>query len=71
MANDLHTLTIHEAADLLRSGAISSVALTEAVLERIVAVDNDVKAYLALTPEAALADAAGITTSAAAKQRPV
>ena len=66
MANDLHTLTIHEAADLLRSGAISSVALTEAVLERIVAVDNDVKAYLALTPEAALADAAAADATLAA-----
>ena len=70
MANDLHTLTIHEAADLLRSGAISSVALTEAVLERIVAVDNDVKAYLALTPEAALLDAAAADAVFAAADDP-
>ena len=70
MANDLHTLTIHKAADLLRSGAISSVALTEAVLERIVAVDNDVKAYLALTPEAALLDAAAADAVFAAADDP-
>ena len=58
MADELYSLTIHEAAGMLRRGELSSVALTEAVLDRVVAVDNDVKAYLALTPEAALADAA-------------
>lgn len=54
----LHELTIHAAADLLRSGEISAVELTEAVLNRIYAVDNDVKAYLTLLPEAALVQAA-------------
>jgi aspartyl-tRNA(Asn)/glutamyl-tRNA(Gln) amidotransferase subunit A len=54
----LHQLTIHEAADQLRAGALSAVALTQAVLDRILAVDNDVKAYLTLTPETALAQAA-------------
>lgn len=58
MTAELHALTIHEAAGMLRAGELSSVALTEAVLDRIIAVDNHVKAYLALTPEAALADAA-------------
>jgi len=53
----LYQLTIHEAHDLLVAGEISAVELTEAVLERILAVDNDVKAYLALTPEAALEQA--------------
>ena len=70
MATDLHALTIHEAAALLRTGAISSVALTEAVLDRIVAVDNDVKAYLALTPEAALLDAAAADAVFAAADDP-
>jgi aspartyl-tRNA(Asn)/glutamyl-tRNA(Gln) amidotransferase subunit A len=51
---DLHTLTIHEAHDLLRAGELTSVDLTEAVLERIAAVDNRVRAYLTLTPEFAL-----------------
>ena len=54
----LHELTIHQAASLLRSGEITAVELTEAVLARILAVDNDVKAYLALTPEVALEQAA-------------
>ncbi len=54
----LHTLTIHTAADLLRSGDIRAVELAEAVLDRILATDNDVKAYLTLTPELALEQAA-------------
>jgi aspartyl-tRNA(Asn)/glutamyl-tRNA(Gln) amidotransferase subunit A len=54
----LHELTIHEAADLLRQGQISAVELTQAALDRILAVDNDVKAFITLTPEAALAQAA-------------
>ena len=54
----LHDLTIHAAADLLRAGDISSVQLTEALLDRITGVDNDVKAYLTLLPELALEQAA-------------
>jgi aspartyl-tRNA(Asn)/glutamyl-tRNA(Gln) amidotransferase subunit A len=54
---NLYQLTIHQACDRLAVGEISAVELTEAVLERILAVDNDVKAYLALTPEEALAQA--------------
>lgn len=50
--------SIHAAAELLRTGEISAVELTEAVLDRIFAVDNEVKAYLTLTPEAALEQAA-------------
>jgi aspartyl-tRNA(Asn)/glutamyl-tRNA(Gln) amidotransferase subunit A len=53
----LDQLTIHKARDLLSVGEVSAVELTEAVLERILAVDNDVKAYLTLTPEEALRQA--------------
>jgi len=53
----LYELTIHEASERLAAGECTAVELTEAMLERIVAVDNDVKAYLTLTPEAALAQA--------------
>jgi len=53
----LHELTIHEALDSLRRREISAVELTEAVLDRIVAVDNHTKAYLTLMPEAALEEA--------------
>jgi len=53
----LHELTIHEALDLLQRREISATELTQAILERIVAVDNDTKAYLTLTPEAACEEA--------------
>jgi aspartyl-tRNA(Asn)/glutamyl-tRNA(Gln) amidotransferase subunit A len=54
---ELHELTIHEAHALLKKGDISSVELTQAVIDRIVAVDNDIKAYITLTPELALEQA--------------
>ena len=53
----LHQWTIRQASDHLQGGKITSVELTEAVIDRILAVDNDVQAYLTLTPEAALAQA--------------
>jgi aspartyl-tRNA(Asn)/glutamyl-tRNA(Gln) amidotransferase subunit A len=55
---DLTQLTIQQANDLLCRREVSSVELTEAVLDRIVALDNDIKAYLTLTPEAAMDQAA-------------
>jgi aspartyl-tRNA(Asn)/glutamyl-tRNA(Gln) amidotransferase subunit A len=54
----LHQLTIHKAVELLRRGEVTAGELASAVLERIYAVDNDVKAYLTLTPEMALEQAA-------------
>lgn len=53
----LAQLTIHEARERLAAREFTAVELAEAVLERIVAVDNDVKAYLTLTPEEVLAQA--------------
>lgn len=53
----LHQLTIHEAHQLLRSGEITSVELTQACLERIAAVDETVKAFVTVTPELALEQA--------------
>jgi len=53
----LYELTIHEAVELLRKGKISAVELTQAVIKRIVEVDNQVKAYLTVTPESALKQA--------------
>jgi aspartyl-tRNA(Asn)/glutamyl-tRNA(Gln) amidotransferase subunit A len=51
-------LTISQAAGLLGDGQISSVDLTQAVLDRIVALDDEIRAYLTLTPELALEQAA-------------
>jgi len=53
----LYQLTIHEARERLAAGEFTAVKLTEAVIDRILAVDNDVKAYLTLVPEEALAQA--------------
>ena len=54
---DLHDLTIHQALNLLRRRDISAVELTQASLDRIVAVDNEVKAYLTVAAETALEQA--------------
>ena len=70
MSDELFRLTIHEAAALLRRREISSVQLTQAVLERIYAVDNAVKAYLSLLPEAALESAAAADRVLAAAADP-
>ncbi len=70
MTGELYRLTIHEAAALLRRREISSVELTQAVLDRVVAVDNAVKAYLTLLPEAALEDAAAADRALAAAEDP-
>ena len=53
----LNELSIHEAQELLRKGEVSAVELTQAVIDRIVEVDNQVKAYLTVTPESALEQA--------------
>lgn len=50
-------LTIHEALELLRRREISAVELTQAVLDRVYSVDNDIKAYLTLIPESVLEQA--------------
>jgi aspartyl-tRNA(Asn)/glutamyl-tRNA(Gln) amidotransferase subunit A len=54
----LHELSIAEAGELLRAGRITSTALTEHVLGRIGLLDPLIDAYLLVTRERALADAA-------------
>lgn len=54
---ELSALTLHEALDLLGSGATTSVALTDAVLARIDQVEPKIQAYLALDREGALRQA--------------
>ncbi len=49
--------TIDEAAEWLRSGRVSSVQLTEALLERAHATQDTLAAFIAITDEAALAAA--------------
>jgi aspartyl-tRNA(Asn)/glutamyl-tRNA(Gln) amidotransferase subunit A len=50
----LYDLTIHASIDLMRRGELTSVELTQAVLNRIVDVENQVQAFLTLAPEWAL-----------------
>ncbi len=53
----LFHLTIHEAQGLIRSGALSPVELTRAILKRVEAVDGQLHAYLNLMADSALAEA--------------
>lgn len=55
---ELNELTIHAAHDLLRNKEISSVELTQAVLDQIAAVDDKVGAYITVAGEQALKAAA-------------
>lgn len=54
---DPYELTIAEATRQLATGSLSSRELTQSCLARIEAVDNKVKAFLAVTPELALEQA--------------
>lgn len=53
----LHELTAYQARTLLRAGEISSLELTRALLDRTDRLDRDVRAYLTVFREQALADA--------------
>jgi aspartyl-tRNA(Asn)/glutamyl-tRNA(Gln) amidotransferase subunit A len=50
--------SLREAADLIAKGALSPVELTRACLGRIAAEDTELRAFIAVTAESALADAA-------------
>jgi aspartyl-tRNA(Asn)/glutamyl-tRNA(Gln) amidotransferase subunit A len=54
---ELYKLTLKEASDKLKSGEISSVELTQAVLDRIEEVEPKVGAFITLTKELALKQA--------------
>jgi aspartyl-tRNA(Asn)/glutamyl-tRNA(Gln) amidotransferase subunit A len=55
---NLCDLTVHEAHDLLVQKQITSLELTRAVLERVAAVESKIQAFVTLTPELALQQAA-------------
>ncbi len=57
IAKPLHQLSIVEAGQQLRSGAITSRQLTDAALQRIAALDPQIRAFATLTVDRALADA--------------
>ncbi len=57
MADDLHFKTLTELQSLLSSGDVSSVELTQALINRKEAVDPQVQAFNSLNSEGALAEA--------------
>ena len=58
MAKALHDVSIAEAGAMLRSGSVTSMALTEHALDRIRSVDPLISSFITVTKESALADAA-------------
>ena len=63
MARPLHELSIAEAGRQLRAGTLSSTILTQHALSRIAALDPQLHAFVLVTGERALADAAAPTAS--------
>ncbi len=61
-----YELTIREAAEALRSGALTSAALTESVLSRIEATEPRLNAYITVTAELAREQAAAADADLAA-----
>jgi aspartyl-tRNA(Asn)/glutamyl-tRNA(Gln) amidotransferase subunit A len=55
--SSLNQLTIREASELLKTGQISSVELTEACLERVDRVEEKVKAFVTVTGDLAMEQA--------------
>lgn len=54
---ELCSLTLHQAADLLRQEDISPVELTQAHLERIERIEDRLNAFITITPELAIQQA--------------
>jgi aspartyl-tRNA(Asn)/glutamyl-tRNA(Gln) amidotransferase subunit A len=63
---ELFEMTAHELHDLLVRKEVSAKEITQAVLGRVAAVEDKVKSYITLTPEAALAQAGDIDKQIAA-----
>ena len=57
ITDDLHQLTIHEAHALLQQRKISSLELTQAILRRIAAVEDRIRACVTITEDLALSEA--------------
>jgi aspartyl-tRNA(Asn)/glutamyl-tRNA(Gln) amidotransferase subunit A len=67
---DVTALTAHRCRELLASGRVSAVELTQAYLDRIAAVDGEVKAYLAVDDAGALRAARAVDAKPRSKRLP-
>jgi len=66
MSSDLHYLSLDEVARRLKARKFSSVEATQAILDRIEALDPRLKSYATVTAERALQDAARLDAETAA-----
>ena len=66
MSADLHYLSLDEVGRRLKARKLSSVEVTQAILDRIDKLDPRLKSYATLTPERALQDAARFDAETAA-----
>jgi aspartyl-tRNA(Asn)/glutamyl-tRNA(Gln) amidotransferase subunit A len=55
---ELYGLTIHELRDMLKKGETTALSTARSVFDRIKAVDDRIKAYITVTEDAALSEAA-------------
>ncbi|WP_018023697.1 Asp-tRNA(Asn)/Glu-tRNA(Gln) amidotransferase subunit GatA [Corynebacterium ulceribovis] len=69
-AGELTAMTAAELAEKIHSGEITSVAVTQAHLDRIAATDGDLGAFLHVGAEEALATAAEVDAKIAAGEKP-
>lgn len=60
MAQELYQLTCHELHDLLKSKKVSASEIAQSFIDRIGAVEDKVKAFVTVTPEIALEQAAAV-----------
>jgi aspartyl-tRNA(Asn)/glutamyl-tRNA(Gln) amidotransferase subunit A len=67
---DVTRLTAHDCRELLANGDISAVELTQAYLDRIAGVDDEVKAYLSVDQEGALDAARAVDAKPRDKRLP-
>ncbi len=66
MAEALHYLSLDEVARRLKARTLSSVEITQAILDRIVTLDPKLRSYATVTADRALADAAARDAETAA-----
>ena len=66
MTDELHWLTLTEAAGLIRARELSPVELTSSMLERIAALDGELHAYVTVTDDQAMARATEAASEIAA-----